>query len=171
MANYNIAYFHNAENSGVMTAEIGGSPGRVKLASPNPAGVTHRWRLQRANTGPGVTPWWRIRVSDPGIDLYLTASGQATPCRHNGATFDCHALELLPPATGPSDSRRQQWFFESYPNTFDQSAPLFGNGVRIWNRETRSVICFDPPYASSFLFSRVNANEGRHSHWFVSMVP
>ncbi|MBL8661166.1 MAG: hypothetical protein JNM29_00005, partial [Candidatus Odyssella sp.] len=59
----------------------------------------------------------------------------------------------------------------SYPNAFDQSAPLFGNAVRIWNRETRSVICFDPPYGGGALFSRVNANEGRHSHWFVSMVP
>lgn len=168
---HNIAYFHNAENSGVMTAEVVASPGRVKLASPNPASTLHRWRLQRANTGPGVTPWWRLRVSDPGIDLYLTAAMQATPSRHNGATFDAHALELHPPAAGLSDSRRQQWFFESYPNAFDQSAPLFGNGVRIWNRETRSVICFDPPYGSSFLFSRVNANEGRHSHWFVSVVP
>ena len=107
----------------------------------------------------------------PGIDLYLTASAEAKPSRHNGATFDSHALELQAPAAGLSDSRRQQWFFESYPNAFDQSAPLFGNGVRIWNRETRSVICFDPPYGGSFLFSRVNANEGRHSHWFVSMVP
>jgi hypothetical protein len=96
-------------------------------------------------------------------------TGDSVPARRRDVR--CPALELLPPAAGLSDSRRQQWFFESYPNTFDQSAPLFGNGVRIWNRETRSVICFDPPYNSSFLFSRVNANEGRHSHWFVSVVP
>ena len=95
----------NAENSGVLTAEVGGVPGRVKLASPNPASVLHRWRLQRANTGPGATPWWRIRVSDPGIDLYLTASMQATPSRSNGGTFDAHALELQPAAAGLSDHR------------------------------------------------------------------
>lgn len=154
-----------------MTTEVVASPGRVKLVSPNPASRLDRWRLQRVATGPGATPWGRILVSDPGIDLYLTASGQATPSRHGGATFDAHALELHPPAAGLSDSRRQPWFLESYPNAFDQSAPLFGNGVRIWLRETRSVIRFDPPYGSSFLFSRVNAKEGRHSHWFVSMVP
>ena len=86
-----------------------------------------------------------VRMKSAVARSHASRIFQATPSRSNGGTFDAHALELQPPAAGLSDSRRQQWFFESYPNAFDQSAPLFGNAVRIWNRETRSVICFDPP--------------------------
>lgn len=162
-----IVLFHNGESSGRMCAVLEGGSGFIVIDPAFVATKPHWWRLDRAEAGAGIGPWWTI-ANDWNGARFVTASDLEA---ENGGIRK-YKVRLEKKSTDPDRLWRQQWFFEPYPNDFDQTTPLFGSRVRIWNRAVRATISFDPPYSTGGpLFARDDPNEGLASQWFATVRP
>ena len=125
-----------------------------------------RWFFERVTSISlhGRGPWWFIRNAESPVAGFVTASAAPTGIGR-------YAVILSRQITTDTEFRTQHWFIEQFPNQWDPNLPLFPHKIRLWNRQTKAVIAFDPQHVDRPLLALTDVSTGNHSQWFANVLP